>query len=35
VQAEQYVDSNVNIPLVIQQFVSKLEMLFLVAAAKG
>src|SRR5688500_11245115 len=28
VQAEQYLDSNVNVPLVIQQFVTKLEMLF-------
>jgi DNA polymerase-3 subunit delta' len=31
VQSEQYLDSNVNVPLVIQQFVSKLEMLFALA----
>ena len=29
--AEQYLDANVNVPLVIQQFVSKLEMLFSLA----
>jgi DNA polymerase III delta' subunit len=31
VAAEQYLDANVNVPLVIQQFVSKLEMLFSLA----
>ncbi len=34
VQSEQYLDANVNVPLVIQQFVSKLGMLFTLAAKR-